>query len=93
MFRDTIVEKTILKNANVELVANDAERYPMYYDSLCLTYNSSYVPKYEDKINIRVDSMTIYDEKGVSEHFDKAEAVAMFPSSTPKIEILEKNEL
>lgn len=90
MFRDTIAEKTILKNANVELVVNDAERYPMYYDSLCLTYNSSYVPKYGDKINIRVDSMTICDEKGVRKHFDKAEAVAMFPSTTPKIEILEK---
>ncbi len=87
MYMDKEITKNILTEADVNLIVNDINIYPMVYDSLSLTYNSDYVPGIGDKLRIEVETKRETEKDTIQ--LKSAYAFASIPT-TPKLEILSR---
>ena len=77
-----------LRNAKVELVVNDRNVYTMVFDSIGVTYNSEYVPKFGDVIKIVAESNSNPLSDGSVIGLDRVEANTQLPTTTPRLYVM-----
>lgn len=90
MYMDTTISKSVLTEANVKLKVNGGNEYQMTYNPQYLTYDSEYVPKEGDEVEIIAESMSIPSTNGFRVKLDRASAKAVLPDK-PKIEVVSKD--
>ena len=77
-----------LRNAKVDLVVNDRDVYAMTFDSRGMSYNSEYIPKHGDKIEIVAESNSNPLSNGSVVKLDRVEASAQLPTTTPRLYVM-----
>ena len=89
MYMDSTISSSVLAEANVKIKVNGGNEYQMTYNPKYLTYDSEYVPKIGDEIEIIAESMSNPSSNGFRVKLDRASAKAVLPTK-PKIEVVSK---
>ncbi len=88
-------DSALIKDADVQLVVNDTQRYKMNYDSAAYTYKSTYVPKGGDNvvINVEVPGLPVAKSKIQIPDLQSIEVVACEKVYSPDYEMAAENDM